>query len=388
MSKRKSQTAVADYIAAGLHPRGARQLPRAARLVDRDRGGGARRSTRSSSASSSTTSTRAAPCSTASGSSGSTASGSAGSTPTTSSTGCGRSSRRTLAAGRIDRMPSRRRAPRAAADRPGAAADARRDRRPGRLPVGRRRRARPGAARPEALGRRRRRARALAAARERHRRGRRRVASRPTSSSRRSGRWPRRVAGRPATCSWRSASRSPAGRRRRRCSTRWSRSAASGRSSASTGRSTSSPRRNGGYAVTAALTTHRSEEPVPGRTARPLHRGVESYDAAAIGELFAEEPSTAITPGTSRSAAERRSSTSCAGDEKQRTHPDRGRPSTSLGRRRRPGGGDRREPLHEPGWLVQGPLLQPLALRFDGHGRCVEFVEYFMQLPERLHKSQ
>ena len=24
------------------------------------------------------------------------------------------------------------------------------------------------------------------------------------------------------------------------------------------------------------------------------------------------------------------------------------------------------------------------ALRFDGHGKCVEFVEYFMELPEKL----
>ena len=40
MSKRKSQTAVADYIAPGVHPRGARQLPRAPRLVAGDRGGG------------------------------------------------------------------------------------------------------------------------------------------------------------------------------------------------------------------------------------------------------------------------------------------------------------------------------------------------------------
>ena len=24
------------------------------------------------------------------------------------------------------------------------------------------------------------------------------------------------------------------------------------------------------------------------------------------------------------------------------------------------------------------------TLRFDGHGRCVEFVEYYMKLPERL----
>ena len=47
-----------------------------------------------------------------------------------------------------------------------------------------------------------------------------RSASRPTSSSRRSARSPRRAAGRSATCSWPSASPSPAGPRRRRCSTR------------------------------------------------------------------------------------------------------------------------------------------------------------------------
>ncbi len=27
------------------------------------------------------------------------------------------------------------------------------------------------------------------------------------------------------------------------------------------------------------------------------------------------------------------------------------------------------------------------ALRFDGHGKCVEFVEYFMELPERLREG-
>ena len=27
------------------------------------------------------------------------------------------------------------------------------------------------------------------------------------------------------------------------------------------------------------------------------------------------------------------------------------------------------------------------ALRFDGHGRCVEFVEYFMELPEKLRPT-
>jgi nuclear transport factor 2 (NTF2) superfamily protein len=27
------------------------------------------------------------------------------------------------------------------------------------------------------------------------------------------------------------------------------------------------------------------------------------------------------------------------------------------------------------------------ALRFDGHGKCVEFVEYFMELPEKLRPT-
>ena len=28
------------------------------------------------------------------------------------------------------------------------------------------------------------------------------------------------------------------------------------------------------------------------------------------------------------------------------------------------------------------------ALRFDGHGRCVEFVEYYMELPEKLRAGR
>ena len=39
MSKRKSQTAMSDYVGAGLHPGGAHQPPRPARLVVRHGGG-------------------------------------------------------------------------------------------------------------------------------------------------------------------------------------------------------------------------------------------------------------------------------------------------------------------------------------------------------------
>ena len=56
--------------------------------------------------------------------------------------------------------------------------------------------------------------------------------SRPTSSSQRFVRSPRSAAGSPATCSWPCASRSPDARRRPRCSTRWSPSGSDARSSA------------------------------------------------------------------------------------------------------------------------------------------------------------
>ena len=284
MSKRKSQTAVDRLLGRGLHPRGARQLPRAARLVDRHGGGDpvarrARRAVRPR-----PRSTRAAPSSIASGSSGSTASGSGG------SPGRPRRAPAAVPRGRAGRPPDRPPAGRrgahgAPARRPGAAAAARRDRRAGRLPVGRRARARAGAARPEALGRRDD-ARGPPRRPADDRRGRRASASRPTSSSRRSARSPRRAAGRPATCSWRSASRSPVGRRRRRCSTRSSRSATSGRSSGSTGRRGAGRRNLTGsvrvseHSSASRILTQTEQRRRDGSTrraglARPLCRGVE-----------------------------------------------------------------------------------------------------------------
>ena len=215
----------------GLHPRGAGQLPRAPRLGDRHRGGGAvdRRDRRALRAR--PTSTRAAPSSIANGSSGSTASGSAGSSRTTSIDRLRPFVEADLAAGRIDWMPSdeelRALLPVITERLPtlGAIGDLvgflwvdeltydPRSLVPKRWDVATTREG-------------------LVAARAVDRRGRARSRSRPTSSSRRSAPWPRRVAGRPATCSWPSGSRSPAGPRRRRCSTRSSRSGSSGRSSA------------------------------------------------------------------------------------------------------------------------------------------------------------
>ena len=110
----------------GLHPRGARQLPGAPRLVDRHRGGDplARRARRP--ASTSPTSRRAARSSTGSASSGSTASGSGASPPTTSSTDCGRSSRpRPPPAGSTGCRPTTRSRPSCRSSRSGCRRSAR-----------------------------------------------------------------------------------------------------------------------------------------------------------------------------------------------------------------------------------------------------------------------
>ena len=205
MSKRKSQTAVVGLHRGGVHPRGARQLPGAARLVDRHRGGGLldRRARRRFEHRGRPQGRRRlrprAPR--------------VAQRPVDPAARPRRAHRPAAAVrrGRAGRRPDRpdavrRGAPLAAARGPGTAADARRHRRPRRVPVGRDgRRSTPrcssrsaGTPRPRSRGSR------PPARSSPSRRG---DASRPTSSSRRSGRSPRSAAGRPATCSWRSASR-------------------------------------------------------------------------------------------------------------------------------------------------------------------------------------
>ena len=158
MSKRKTQTAVDDYRAEGFIREGADQLLRLPRLEPRHRGGRpvARRDHRARSTS--TRSRRAAP------------KFDRGRLEWLNGQWIRRLEpddlidrlRPYLQAavddGRIIAAAVRRRGPGAPAGRPGAAADARRDRRSRRLPVGRRPRGRPGAPRARSAGTRRRRA--------------------------------------------------------------------------------------------------------------------------------------------------------------------------------------------------------------------------------------
>ena len=112
-----------------------------------------------------------------------------------------------------------------------------------------------------------------------------------------------------------------------------------------------------------------------------------TYDPAAIGDLFAE-------------------------DATYRYHPWDDEPVTGreaivanwLENRDEPGTWD----AHYDAWAVEGERATAIgesryrnpdgsfrtlyynlwALRFDDHGRCVDFVEYFMELPERLRPAR
>ena len=135
MSKRKSQTALSDYIAQGFIREALVNYLAAARLGDRHRGGGPvarrdRRAVRPRGRPQGRRRLRPRAARVAQ-------------RPVDPPARAGRPDRapaavrRGRAGGRPDRPdPVRRRAPRAPAGRPRAAADARRDRRPGRLPVG------------------------------------------------------------------------------------------------------------------------------------------------------------------------------------------------------------------------------------------------------------
>jgi hypothetical protein len=117
-----------------------------------------------------------------------------------------------------------------------------------------------------------------------------------------------------------------------------------------------------------------------------------SYDEAAIGELFAEDAEYRYHPWDDpirgRDAIVR-AWVAPEGDASSRDAPDSwsahydvwaldGERATAVGESRytNPDGSFRA--LYFNNWL----------LRFDAHGRCVEFVEYFMELPERLRAGR
>jgi ketosteroid isomerase-like protein len=111
-----------------------------------------------------------------------------------------------------------------------------------------------------------------------------------------------------------------------------------------------------------------------------------SYDAEAIGDLFAEDVTYRYQPWAD---------------------PVVGREAVVadwLANKDEPGSWD----AHYDAWAVEDDLASAIgesrytnpdgsfrtlyynhfALRFDGHGQCVEFVEYYMELPEKLREGR
>ena len=84
----------------------------------------------------------------------------------------------------------------------------------------------------------------------------------------------------------------------------------------------------------------------------------DTYDPAAIGDLFADEAEYRYQPWA-EPVVGRDAIVAELAREQGRARLV-GRALRRLGVRRRAGVGDRREPLHEPRWLVPDALLQPL----------------------------
>ena len=117
-----------------------------------------------------------------------------------------------------------------------------------------------------------------------------------------------------------------------------------------------------------------------------------SYDETAIGDLFAEEAEYRYHPYDEpiRGRAEIvRAWVAPEGNESSRDDPNSwtahydvwsfdGERAAAMGETR----------YTNPDGSFRDLYYNFWALRFDGHGKCVEFVEYYMALPEKLREGR
>ena len=111
----------------------------------------------------------------------------------------------------------------------------------------------------------------------------------------------------------------------------------------------------------------------------------DSYDAEAIGALFADEAEYRYQPwaepvvGRDAVVASWTEDKDAAGS--WAAHYDvwafDGERASAIGESR----------YLNPDGSFKTLFHNHFALRFDGHGRCVEFVEYYMELPEKLRPT-
>ena len=116
-----------------------------------------------------------------------------------------------------------------------------------------------------------------------------------------------------------------------------------------------------------------------------------TYDPAAIGELFSDDAEYRYHPWDEpiRGRAEIVSAwVAPEGDASRRDEPGtwaahydawavEGDRATAMGESR----------YTNPDGSFKALYYNLWALRFDEHGRCVDFVEYYMELPARLHPA-
>ena len=112
-----------------------------------------------------------------------------------------------------------------------------------------------------------------------------------------------------------------------------------------------------------------------------------SYDPAAIGDLFSRGRRVPL-PAVGRPGRRPRR-------HRRRLAGEQGRARDVVGALRRRGRStaSRASAIGESRYTNPDGSFRTLyynncLLRFDGHGRCVEFVEYFMELPERLRAGR
>ena len=127
-----------------------------------------------------------------------------------------------------------------------------------------------------------------------------------------------------------------------------------------------------------------------------LDRYVEAwrtYDPAAIGELFAEHATYKYHPYDPEAVTGReaivRAWTEPSGDASSRDDPN----SWSAHYEPYAVDGDRAVAVGESRYTDPDGSLRDLyfnlwTLRFDEDGRCADFVEYYMALPDRLKASR
>ena len=130
-----------------------------------------------------------------------------------------------------------------------------------------------------------------------------------------------------------------------------------------------------------------THDEVPG-LARPLHRGLASYEPAAIGDLFASDATYRFHPWRTRPFVGREAIVALAGSTNATTRAagTRGTSPYAIEDDRAAVIGESR--YTNPDGSLRELVFNPGRFASMTTGRCVDFVEYFMELPDRTRVAK